>query len=892
MSQLGDFTGFTVEGKAVKVFADTAAIRFIFYRPDVLRVDFLPSPATTHDSSLVVVRDTSVAVSATVTDRAKVLEIASSALRVECTKDPLRIRYSTKAGEVFLAEATTGGFQAIGSLRTISFAAQPSEHYYGTGERGTDLDRRGQSFESYNRQVGGYDGPVETMNINVPFVVSSAGYGIYFENTYPGWFDFGADRPGIFTYTADGGELSYFIFAAPRAADQLLLYTWLTGRQPLPPRWSLGFIQSKYGYRTEAEARETVRIMREKRIPCDALVLDLYWFRHMGDLSWEPGAWPSPFAMMDDFLEEGLKTIVITEPYITDQSSNYAEAISLEHVAKDASGQAFHLPNWWSCGCDALLLDVTSREARDWWWSKHPAFFGSQLAGLWTDLGEPERHPSEMVHAAGSARKVHNTYNLLWARAIHEGFLELRPGERLFNLTRSGYAGAQRYGVIPWSGDVAKRFGGLAVQLPMMLSMGLSGLAYHNSDIGGFTRGPTTPELYVRWMQYGTFCPVTRAHGSRDPTEPWAFGEEAERISRKYIELRYRLLPYIYTLAWHNSESGLPLARPLFFSDPDNPLFANESSTYLWGDAFIVSPVVVASQDVKAVLLPEGEWIDYWSEESAFGVGSVSVVAPLETMPLFVKAGSIVPMQPLAQYTDQIPPDTLILRIYPAPGAEGRFTLYEDDGSSLEYQTGNYALTEFHQDLSQSGSDYRLRLTIGPSDGAYNGKPGARSYLSDVRRALTSPSWVTKNGVSIPEAPSPGDLRTMSDGYSYDASAQRLLVQVATVADSTYTIEAEGLRFTSASPERARLEGFNLRQNFPNPFNPSTSIEYSVPERSHVRILVFDILGREIQEVLNEMVEPGLHKAEWNPEGVAGGIYFYRMEAGGFLITRKLVLLR
>jgi len=892
VSQLGDCTGFALEGRVITVFADTSAVRFIFYRPDLLRVDFLPSPSTTHDSSLVVIQDTSIAVSATVIDRDSVLEITSSALHIDCAKRPLRIRYFSNGGKEILAEAATGGFQAVGPLRMVSFAVQPAEHYYGTGERGTQLDRRGQSFESFNRQVYGYEGPVETMNLNAPVVLSSAGYGIYFENTYPGWFDFGYGTPGVFTYTAEAGELSYYLFAAPTAAEQLRLYTWLTGRQPMPPRWSLGYIQSKFGYRSETEARDVVRTMRERRIPCDGLVLDLYWFRHMGDLSWDRGAWPSPFTMMDDFLQEGIKTIVITEPFITDQSSSYAEAASLGYVATNASGQPYLLSNWWSCNCGALLLDVTSKEAREWWWGKHPSFFGGQLAGLWTDLGEPERHPSDMVHAAGPARKVHNIYNLLWARAIYEGFHAFRPNERLFNLTRSGYAGAQRYGVIPWSGDVAKSFGGLAVQLPMMLSMGLSGLAYHNSDIGGFARGPTTPELYVRWMQYGTFCPITRAHGAGDPTEPWAFGETAEGISRKYIELRYRLLPYIYTLAWQNNDLGLPLARPLFFAEPDNPLLANESSSYLWGDAFVVSPVVAAGQDLQRVVLPQGEWIDYWSEQSVLGGTSVVVVAPLETLPLFVRAGSIVPMQPLVHYTDQNPPDTLILRVYPAPGVEGRFTLYEDDGRSLDYQSGKHALTDLHQELSQSASEYRLRMRIGASVGEYDGKPRSRSYLCDVRRALSPPSWVTKNGIPIPEASSLEDLRTLPDGFTYEAPARRLLVQVATVPDSAYTIEAEGLRFTDARGGAALPEGFTLRQNFPNPFNPSTLIEYAVPERTHVRILVFDILGREIHTVLDETAEPGLHTLEWNPEGVAGGVYFYRMEAGGFIITKKLVLLR
>ncbi|MCK5572883.1 MAG: glycoside hydrolase family 31 protein, partial [Bacteroidetes bacterium] len=375
MCQLGDMTDYSVDGKSVTVFADTAAVRFVFFKPDIVRVDFLPSPSTSFDSSLVVIQDTSLIVPFTVSDHDTAIEIVSSALRVVCSKAPLRIRYHDVTGQLLLSESAVGGFRAVGSLRMMSFAIQPAEHYYGTGERGTDIDRRGQSFESFNSQVYGYDGPVKTMNINIPFVASSAGYGLYFENTYPGWFDFGSTSEGVFTYTAEGGELAYFLFAGSTVMHQLQLYTWLTGRQPLPPRWALGYIQSRYGYRTEAEAREIVRTMREKRIPCDAIVFDLYWFEHMGDLRWNLAAWPNPFGMMDDFLQEGMKTIVITEPYIAHRSSNYAEAAARGYLASDASGQPYVLHNWWSCNCDAGLLDVTRPEARQWWWSKHPSFF-------------------------------------------------------------------------------------------------------------------------------------------------------------------------------------------------------------------------------------------------------------------------------------------------------------------------------------------------------------------------------------------------------------------------------------------------------------------------------------------------------------------------------------
>ncbi|MEK6571439.1 MAG: TIM-barrel domain-containing protein, partial [Bacteroidota bacterium] len=414
-----------------------------------------------------------------------------------------------------------GGLATNQAERWAVFSLSSDEHFYGTGERGTSLDKRGHAFDSYNTQIGGYTSALPTMNINIPFLASSKGYALYFENTYRGRFDLGSSDPTKFMYKAFGGELSYYLIVTRRIQDQLEKYAWLTGHQPLPPKWAFGFIQSKFGYRNDTEARMLVRTMRQKQIPCDAIVLDLYWFSQMGDLLWNLSAFPNPFQMMSDFLAQGIKTVVITEPYISSLSSNYSVAAASGYLGQNGQGQPYVLNNWWSCGCDAGLLDLTRPSAQDWWWGKHPEFFGNELAGIWTDLGEPERHPDDMQHYLGSTAKVHNIFNLLWARTLFEGYGRFRPSQRLFNLSRSGYAGIQRYGVIPWSGDVGKSFGGLAVQLPMMLNMGMSGLAYHNSDIGGFCCGTTTPELYVRWMQYGTFCPITRAHGTGQPTEPW-----------------------------------------------------------------------------------------------------------------------------------------------------------------------------------------------------------------------------------------------------------------------------------------------------------------------------------------------------------------------------------
>lgn len=351
------------------------------------------------------------------------------------------------------------------------------------------------------------------------------------------------------------------------------------------------------------------------------------------------------------------------------------------------------------------------------------------------------------------------------------------------NLTRSGFAGIQRYGVLPWSGDVARSFGGLEVQMPMMLNMGMSGLAYHNSDIGGYARMPTTPELYVRWMQYGAFCPIMRAHGAGEsvhgsPTEPWQFGSQAESICRDYIRLRYRLLPYIYTLAYLNFASGMPLARPLLFLDPTDTALGNESSSYMWGDAFLVSPVVRPGQTAKSLYLPGGVWINFWTDELVRGGRQIIVDAPLERMPLFVKAGSIIPMAPVMNFSDEYPLDTLTLGIYPPESGESSFTLYEDDGRSLDYQHGKSTFTTFTQQILTTDGQPILRLSAGESRGVLPGKPKERTYVFEIHGIPRKPIDVRCNGASIPEQETPGYSAGVPRTFWYEPKARKLSIQV------------------------------------------------------------------------------------------------------------------
>ncbi len=465
-TSLGDFTSYSVQGKSVTVYAGESALRFVFYRPNLVRVDLMPTLTTLFDSSLVVVQDTTTPVTFSISDSDSSLSITTTSLKIVCNKYPVRVAYFALGDQLLLKEPAAAGFAHYLNQRIANFQIQPDEHFYGTGERGMSLDLRGQSFDSFNEQHGGYPqygGIPATMNVNVPFIMSTNHYGIYFEDTYSGHFDIGSFNPSILSYIADGGELSYYFIYDPSMTRVLSDYTWLTGRAALLPKWAYGYIQSKFGYHDVSQAQAMLDTMRANRLPCDAIVLDLYWFKNMGDLSWNTGDWPNPDQITSDFLSRGFNTVVITEPYVTQPSLNYSYASGNGYLAKTASGQTYVLPNWWSCQCNAGLLDITNPAARSWWWSKYQQIFSTGVDGLWIDLGEPERDSPDMQFFMGPDLKVHNIYDFLWAETLFHGFSQSYPDRRLFNLTRSGYAGIQRFGVVTWSGDVSKTFPGLAV---------------------------------------------------------------------------------------------------------------------------------------------------------------------------------------------------------------------------------------------------------------------------------------------------------------------------------------------------------------------------------------------------------------------------------------------
>jgi len=734
----GNVTGVEKVKSGFLIKTDQIHARVQFYASDIVRIDYRKTNQSFRDSTLVIIQKPDSLIKLRYSETESSIVITTDKMKLLIRKRPLNISFYNDRSQLVLSEIKKSGYELNKGKSTVNYILQKDDHFYGTGERGTGLDKRGMEFESYNRQLGGYRTALPTLNLNAPILTNTNGYAIYFDNYEPGHFDLGAKDSKKISYSVNTEKLCMYVILASTIPEQLEKYTWLTGRQPLPPKWAFGFMQSKNHYQNEAEVRGIVETFQEKKIPLDAIILDLAWFKNMGDLTWNTESWPNHEKMVLDFKESGIQTILITEPYLIEPSINFKEADSLGFLAKDSNGKSFILDNWWSCkGCNASLLDITNPDAQKWWWSKHIDAFGENVAGIWTDLGEPERHPTEMNHYLGSADEIHNIYNLLWSKTIFDGFNELRPNSRVMNLTRSGFSGSQRYGIIPWSGDVSRTFGGLAVQIPMVQNMGMSGFAYHNSDIGGYGHDSTSAELYVRWMQYGTFSPITRAHGAGEvvgafPTEPWMFGKKAEEINAKFISLRYQLMPYIYTLAFQNYKTGLPLVRPLFWLDETDEKLLNDSTSYMWGDAFLVAPVIEEGQKSKSIYLPKGKWFDYWTDKTYTGGKSIRVETPLDKMPLFVKSGSIIPMVTTKQTTQKMKNDTLFVHFYIDDQSElifkSTYTLYEDDGETLDYQKGNFTETEFSISSEKDSLGNRYSISLNKPKGSFEKQVIERVY--------------------------------------------------------------------------------------------------------------------------------------------------------------------
>ncbi|MFN3556690.1 MAG: TIM-barrel domain-containing protein [Bacteroidales bacterium] len=594
----------------------------------------------------------------------------------------------------------------------VDFRISATEMLMGGGSRALGMDRRGHRLELYNRAHYGYETRSELINYTLPMVLSSRRYAIHFDNPTTGYLDLDSQNDGTLGFEAFSGRQTYQIIAGDTWESIIDNYTQLTGRQPLPPRWALGNFSSRFGYRSQQEVVNTIALFREKEIPVDAIIIDLYWFGQevlgtMGNLRFDEETFPDPAQMVQQLESKGVKTVLITEPFVLTTSGRWDEAVQEGVLALDTLG-AVAVYNFFFG--ETGLIDLFKPQAREWFWGIYRDMMETYgIHGWWGDLGEPEVHPDWLRHYGNlKAREVHNIFGHQWARMVFEGFRNDFPERRAFNLMRAGYSGSQRYGMIPWTGDVSRSWGGLMPQPEISLQMGLQGLAYMHSDLGGFAGDLVDDELYVRWMQYGVFQPVYRPHAQDDvPSEPVFRSEEAMQLSKKAIELRYQLMPYIYTAAFQNSQTGLPFMRPLFFEEPDNFELYRVSSTYLFGDDILVAPVLRQGEREVEVHMPTtANWFDFYTGKMYQGGQQHRVQTHKDRIPTFVRGGAAIPMADLVQTTADYSVEHITLKFFFDEGASRFQTrIYHDDGlTSDAYQKGMYEMLDLSIEPSVGGA--------------------------------------------------------------------------------------------------------------------------------------------------------------------------------------------
>ncbi|KAF3885962.1 MULTISPECIES: glycoside hydrolase family 31 protein [Nostocales] len=661
-----------------------------------------------------------------------VVEIETEQIRVSVQREKCRITCFDKEGRPFAQDTEMAMGWRLGAVAAWKHI-EAEEHFYGFGERTGLLDKLSEVKTNWTVDALDYSTQTDEMYQAIPFFIAlrpQLAYGIFFNTTFWSQFDIGAEAPGTLKMETRGSELDYYIIYGPEPADILRTYTQLTGRMALPPKWSLGYHQCRWSYESETIVRELAQEFRSRQIPCDVIHLDIDYMRGYRVFTWSPNRFSDPAKLIGDLGQNGFKTVTIIDPGVKyEPEANYHvfdQGIKHDYFVRKVDGQLFHGYVWPE---KSVFPDFLRSDVRHWWGDLQKSLTDAGVAGIWNDMNEPaiDDRPfgdggnkiwfpldapqggdkedkgdkgegstvsplSTLLSHRATHAEVHNLYGLSMARASAEGLQRLRPNERSFVLTRSGFAGVQRWSSV-WMGDNQSLWDHLEMSLPMLCNMGLSGVAFVGCDIGGFA-GNATAEMFARWMQVGMLYPFMRGHSAMSTArhEPWVFGERTEKICREYINLRYQLLPYLYTLFWEAATTGTPILRPLLYHYPNDPKTYTLYDQVLLGSHLMAAPVYRPGVEHRSVYLPEGTWYDWWTGESYHGPVHILAHAPLETMPLYVRAGAIIPMQPVMQYVDERPLNQLRLRIW--HGAS-EFTLYEDDGHTFEFQKGAFATTNY-----------------------------------------------------------------------------------------------------------------------------------------------------------------------------------------------------
>ncbi len=618
-----------------------------------------------------------------------------------------------------------------GHIRGLQFTMPGNAPWLGGGERALPMVRNGQRISLYNGPAYGYGEGQNQLNYSVPFIMTTGGYGLFFDNPSKGYIDFGKTTNGTLEAAFESGSLDVYIIPGATPSEILKKFSTLTGRQPLPPRWALGNFVSRFGYYSQKQAEDVVSRMKKDGFPMDAIIIDLFWFgdsiQHtLGNLDWNKPKWPAPEKMIQGFAKSNIKTILITEPFTIEGTREYNA--SLPHLATDITGKPYRLTQFYFG--KGGIIDLFRKPAQQWFWQFYKRQSDIGVAGWWGDLGEPEHHPEDVMHNMSdlgitrkmSANEVHNIYGHFWSQMVFENWKKDYPDKRSFFLNRAGYAGSQRFSIFPWTGDVARNWSGFRAQLPILQSMSLSGVPFIHSDAGGFAMTDVAdPELYTRWLQFAAYTPIFRPHGSALehltplgtislPSEPTFWDDKTKERSLKLINDRYHLLPYNYTMAWEHLIFGKPLIRPMVFEQTGDSNLIKATDQYMWGSSLLVAPVLEPEATTRKLYLPYGKWYRFHDLSELEGGQWIEEKTSMETIPVFAKGGSFIPYWEKKQFTsttDYNWKDTVAIRYFPGHSLDNYY-LYDDDGSTPNAETK----LEQHQSITFSSNIAKGVLTI------------------------------------------------------------------------------------------------------------------------------------------------------------------------------------
>ncbi|HET6283914.1 MAG TPA: glycoside hydrolase family 31 protein [Polyangia bacterium] len=763
--------GFTAEARGVTLQTTAGAIAITAVNDHVIRVRASRDGALGKDFSWAVVPGANAPTGTlTVRDEGAAIVAATAAVTVRIEKNPLRLVFLDRAGQVISEDARQRPMSLTPSGFRVEKAMPDDEHYYGLGDKAGPLDRRDMAFTNWNTDAYAWQESTDPLYKSIPFFVGlrkGRAYGLFLDNTWRSWFDFGKTSRDAYAFGSDGGDLDYYFINGPEPKSVIQRYAELTGKAPLPPIWTLGFQQCRYSYYPEARVYEIAKTFRDKKIPADVIYLDIDYQKDNRPFTIDRERFPHFEKMIGDLGQQGFKVIAITDLHLAKASTPgykpYDEGAAGNFFVHKADGSEYAGKVWPG---DSVFPDFTWAPARAWWGTLYGDFVRMGIAGYWNDMNEPSvfiaarTMPLDVVHRVDSGgttshREVHNIFGMQNSRATYEGLLKLQGNRRPVVLTRASYAGGQRFAA-SWTGDNTSTWNHYRISIPTLLNLGISGYALVGDDIGGF-RGSPLPELLTRWIALGAFNPIFRDHtekGTADQ-EPWVHGAEHEAIRRRFIEARYRLMPYVYTLAEEVSRTGIPMMRPFWLEHPEADAFYTNDRLFLFGPDLLVQPKVEETVDPLEITVPVGVWYDYWSGERLKGEQKKKTTPGPGDLSVLVRGGAIIPHQPLVQSTSVTPRGALELRVYPGPDCHG--SLYLDDGDTFDYQKGTYLRLA----LSCKEAGNSVTVQTGPAEGSYT--PWFSSMAFSIHGAPSAPKQVTAAGKPVRD-------------FSYDAAKKLVTV--------------------------------------------------------------------------------------------------------------------